>query len=94
MAVVRKVAQARLEGAVDIGNCGCWTVDNLSSETFWVSMVTGRVVNKGGVVLPAGESYNSGELNPDPFRKLYYSVRQPNAVIQVRTDEDSDNDIR
>ena len=94
MAVVKKIAVARVEGAFDIGGCGCWSVDNLSSETFYLSMMTGRVVDKGGVVLPGGRTYNSGELQPDPLRKLYFSVRQPNAAIRIRTDEDSDNNIR
>lgn len=92
MAVVVKVALARVEGACELSEtCSCWAVDNLSTEDLWISMVTGRVANAVGVLVPGGRSFFAGELRPEPLRKIYYSSRQPNVKLRIRTDADARN---
>ena len=90
MATIDKVALARIEGAADIPDtCSCWAVENLSSEDLYVSMVTGIVVNKGGQLVRGGSLFFAGQIEPDQFRKIYYSCRQPNVRLRIYTDADA-----
>ena len=90
MSVIVKTALARVEGTCQLApTCSCWAVDNLSSEDLWVSMVTGEVVEQRGRRVPGSTSFFSGQLEPDQFRKVYFSCRQPNVKLRIRTDADA-----
>ena len=90
MAIIDKVTVARVEGAADIPDtCSCWGLENLSSEDLYISMVTGKVADKGGQLVRGGRWFFAGRLQPDLFRKVYYSSRQPNVRLRVYTDADA-----
>ena len=90
MSVVVKTALARVEGTCQVSpETKYWAIDNLSSEDLWVSMVTGEVVEQRGRRVPGGTTFFSGQLEPDPFRKVYFSCRQPNVKLRIRTDADA-----
>ncbi len=92
MTVVLKTTVARQEGTFLLGaKDERIVVDNLSTEDVYLSFVTGRVATKAGVLLPGKMSWDSGEILPAADRKLYYSSRQPRALLRFRTGKDAIN---
>ena len=81
--IIRVVEQARMEFSLTLPVHSNFVIDNLSSETLYISRVPDRVVKKAGTIIPGLTTFFSGII-VDTVDLLYYASMQPRVKFRVR----------
>ena len=80
--IVVVITAPRVEQSLTLPKPQGFRIVNLSSEIMYASRVSGRVVRKGGVWIPGGAAFDSGELE-ETGHELYFTAMQPQVKFLV-----------
>ena len=76
------VTAPRTEGQIELPKPQGFGITNLSSEPMYASRVKDRVVKRGGITIPGGARFESGEIE-ETGHPLYFTAFQPQVAFVI-----------